>query len=394
MLSQKTCQPPPDPETPQVVFSQSPGASQHHLQTQQFSEQDFSHVYQHPVHLNTQTDLLELQRQLTPPLQPANPVSQTPGVPAESTQHNVLLGQLYQQQQQHLIHPSGAGTVQHNRPAEVDPLTLVPLQQVVVPPLVNQLPPVPNLPPTMQQNYGVAQDFANLQPVYCSQSCPPDSSNCCFQLAFHQHYHHILPLGPGNAQLIYAGLPGLLQVASPPVPPAGNGAHEEPPEGSLCTGTDLPVSSPVAADSSVPRWLVVSDRPHQLQTSQYRQTLRNPGAQFMTQLYGQRTAPPLNNQGPLAATRAQPLNRLRYVVHPNRRPSQSVSPQQLYPTGPGQFSRAYVLQRRSPSPDFQQVVQDVHRPEAQRTQLHERFNLVHQRPGQRTISVQSLPKGF
>lgn len=378
------------------MYSQSPGALQDNLQVQQFPELALSQVYQQPVDSNTQTGFrLDLQSQLTLPLQPVKPVSQSPGAPVDSVQRNVLSGQLYQQQ--YLVDPNvSPGTVQHNRPAdapkpdEVDPLTLVKLFERVGPPLVNQPPPVPDV---QQNNGGVAQEFANVQPVYCSQSCPSGSSNCCFQLAFHQHYHHIVPAGPGYAP-IYTGLPALTPVAFPPVPPqslpAGNEALGQPPEGSLDTRSDLPISTPFVADASLPHWLTVSQRPYQIHSSQYGQTPRNPGAQILKRFYRQNPAPPFNYRGPSEATRTQSLDRRRYSVNPDLSPS---SPRQLYPAGPGQSSRAYIVQRGPPS-QYQQVVQDVQRPEVQRVQLHEPVDLAYHHPEQRTISAPSLPEGF
>ncbi|XP_032388297.1 bromodomain-containing protein 4-like [Etheostoma spectabile] len=47
-------------------------------------------------------------------------------------------------------------------------------------------------------------------PVYCPQFCPSGISNCCPQIAFHQHHHYIIPSGLGrDAPSLYPGLPYL-----------------------------------------------------------------------------------------------------------------------------------------------------------------------------------------
>ncbi|XP_040911108.1 protein piccolo-like [Toxotes jaculatrix] len=37
-----------------------------------------------------------------------------------------------------------------------------------------------------------------MPPLYCPQFCPSGFSNCCPQIAFHQHHHHIVPAGRGS----------------------------------------------------------------------------------------------------------------------------------------------------------------------------------------------------
>ncbi|XP_020506240.1 uncharacterized protein [Labrus bergylta] len=44
-------------------------------------------------------------------------------------------------------------------------------------------------------------------PVYCPKSCPSGLSNCCVQIAFHQHLHHIVPAKETGQ--VYTGLPFL-----------------------------------------------------------------------------------------------------------------------------------------------------------------------------------------
>ncbi|CAF97537.1 unnamed protein product [Tetraodon nigroviridis] len=65
-----------------------------------------------------------------------------------------------------------------------------------------------------------------MTPSYCV--CPSGFGNCCPQIAFHQHHHHILPAAPGSKDVppIYTGLPfgrsfafpGLDDGSSSPVP--------------------------------------------------------------------------------------------------------------------------------------------------------------------------------
>ncbi|CAK6952220.1 titin-like isoform X3 [Scomber scombrus] len=52
-------------------------------------------------------------------------------------------------------------------------------------------------------------------PVYCPHFCPPGLSNCCPQIAFHQHLHHIVPAGLGSNDKppIYPVLPNLPSMA-------------------------------------------------------------------------------------------------------------------------------------------------------------------------------------
>ncbi|XP_023150640.2 uncharacterized protein LOC111585398 isoform X2 [Amphiprion ocellaris] len=67
-------------------------------------------------------------------------------------------------------------------------------------------------------NVGVIQQGAQLSPLYmqpyCSQFCPPDISNCCPQVVFHQHLH-VVPTGQSSkdAPSLYPGLSHLPSVA-------------------------------------------------------------------------------------------------------------------------------------------------------------------------------------
>lgn len=68
----------------------------------------------------------------------------------------------------------------------------------------------PTSPGTTQQrppDGQVPQGPLNVPSSYCA--CPSGLGNCCPQFAFHQHHHHILPVGTGSGQVppIYSGLP-------------------------------------------------------------------------------------------------------------------------------------------------------------------------------------------
>ncbi|XP_039671235.1 protein piccolo-like isoform X3 [Perca fluviatilis] len=56
---------------------------------------------------------------------------------------------------------------------------------------------------------GPQQGSPYMQPVACPQFCLSGISNCCPQIAFHQHHHHIIPSGLGSkdAPSLYPGLP-------------------------------------------------------------------------------------------------------------------------------------------------------------------------------------------
>ncbi|XP_047444692.1 uncharacterized protein LOC125010262 [Mugil cephalus] len=53
----------------------------------------------------------------------------------------------------------------------------------------------------------------HVPPMYCPQVCPSGFSNCCIQMAFHQHVHHIIPFGSKSAHQFYPGLPFFPSVA-------------------------------------------------------------------------------------------------------------------------------------------------------------------------------------
>ncbi|XP_035526366.1 proteoglycan 4-like [Morone saxatilis] len=89
---------------------------------------------------------------------------------------------------------------------------------------------------------------AHMPPVYCPQSCPSGFSNCCPQIAFHQHLHHIVPAGPGSKDTppIYAGLPFLPSVAYSGFG-SGFGSAPFPQEPTEAVTTQAPTTSTSAA---------------------------------------------------------------------------------------------------------------------------------------------------
>uniref|UniRef100_A0A8D3E391 Proline-rich extensin-like protein EPR1 n=1 Tax=Scophthalmus maximus TaxID=52904 RepID=A0A8D3E391_SCOMX len=62
---------------------------------------------------------------------------------------------------------------------------------------------------------GPQPDSPYMPPFYCPQSCPSGFSNCCPQIAFHQHLHHIVPAGHGSKDIppVYPALPLLHSLA-------------------------------------------------------------------------------------------------------------------------------------------------------------------------------------
>lgn len=375
---------------------------------QQYAEQAWSQGYQ-SVNPHTQSGFhqVDVYREFMPPTQPVNLVSQTtPVAPGDSMKRNVPSGQyLLYPHVGSLTRPANGPTDAQN-PSHSESAPLAPLQAVLLP-LVNQQPlpgPVSDPPPTMQQNGGVAQDSSSMRPVYCAQSCPSGSGNCCFQLAFHEHHHHIVPAWPGNAPFIYTGLPSLAQVASPPVQPqaspARNGEQTRPPGGSPATQTEQPNPVPGFADRSNPfYWLTASqtsnhDKPYRIQPSRLGQkALRYVDARALTQLFRGQNSDPLrnvHNQAPSEASRPQ-LSRIlipQYAMNPSLYLSPPVnSPQPLYSNVPDQTSRPHGRY-------FQQVVQYVPQSPVSRPLQHEPAGPAQRDSGQRTVSFQPLPKGF
>lgn len=369
---------------------------------QQYVEQAWSQGY-HSVDPYAQSGYqpVDLYRGLMSPTQPVNRVSKTtPVAPGDSVQHKV---QSHHQQYlyPHFSSPTrpANGPTDSQNPSHSEPGTLAPRfqqAQAVLLPFVNKQPlpyPVSDPPPTMQQNGGVAQESSSMRPVYCSQSCPSGSDNCCFQLAFHEHHHHIVPAWPGNAQFIYTGLPSLAQVASPPVPPqaspARNGEQTQPPGGSPATQTEQPKPVPVFADrSNLLNWLTMSNRkPYRIQPLHLGQeTPRYVDAPSLTQLSrGQNSDPLLNvhNKAPSKASRLQ-LRKLLSPHDPILYSSPPVNyPQPLYSNVPDKTSHPLG------SP-----VQYVPQSPVSRPLEYEPADPAQRHSGQRTLSFPPLPKGF
>ncbi|XP_028283300.1 extensin-like [Parambassis ranga] len=84
------------------------------------------------------------------------------------------------------------------------------------------------------------------QPRYCPQVCPPGFSNCCPQIAFHQHLHHFIPTGLGTKDVssFYAGLPSLQSLAF------GNGLGSAPLPQRLADATTHTPTTSTSATSS------------------------------------------------------------------------------------------------------------------------------------------------
>ncbi|XP_056912809.1 proline-rich protein 36-like [Takifugu flavidus] len=118
------------------------------------------------------------------------------------------------------------------------------------PPPVGQNPEEPSV---LQPNSGGVvglQSSLSMPSLYCA--CPSGFGNCCPQIAFHQHHHHILPVGPGSGAVppIYTGLPFAPLVAVPVFegdsrPPA----PQKPNEPTLTP--DPPTSSPPESEKQL-----------------------------------------------------------------------------------------------------------------------------------------------
>ncbi|XP_034469951.1 histone-lysine N-methyltransferase 2D-like [Hippoglossus hippoglossus] len=86
-------------------------------------------------------------------------------------------------------------------------------QQIMLPPTTSTQRPQPNKGPSNGGNVhqGPQPGSPYMPPFYCPQFCPSGISNCCPQIAFHQHMHHFVPAGLGskNAPLVYPVMPYL-----------------------------------------------------------------------------------------------------------------------------------------------------------------------------------------
>ncbi|XP_036940132.1 uncharacterized protein LOC119011266 isoform X1 [Acanthopagrus latus] len=147
---------------------------------------------------------------------------------------------------------------QWHQPATLPPATSKQEPQQVTTPASSEAPPE------------VPQSSSYMPPVFCPQFCPPGFSNCCPQIAFHQHLHHIVPAGPGSkgTPSFYTGLPFLPSLAysgygngfdSPPLPrktneaiAASTSAPQSPPANGKQPYNQPPGGNPAAVAESNP----------------------------------------------------------------------------------------------------------------------------------------------
>ncbi|XP_049453901.1 uncharacterized protein LOC125901924 isoform X2 [Epinephelus fuscoguttatus] len=113
-------------------------------------------------------------------------------------------------------------------------------------------PPATETPKGQEQKPAYPQDpqpeTPYMPPVYCPQFCPLGFSNCCPQIAFHQHLHQIVPAGIGseNAPLHYPLLPFL---PSKVYNGFGNGLSSAPPFQMPTEATTTSTSAPTSSQS-------------------------------------------------------------------------------------------------------------------------------------------------
>ncbi|XP_049889308.1 uncharacterized protein LOC126383006 [Epinephelus moara] len=113
-------------------------------------------------------------------------------------------------------------------------------------------PPATETPKGQEQKPAYPQDpqpeTPYMPPVYCPRFCPPGFSNCCPQIAFHQHLHQIVPAGIGseNAPLHYPLLPFL---PSKVYNGFGNGLSSAPPSQMPTEATTTSTSAPTSSQS-------------------------------------------------------------------------------------------------------------------------------------------------
>ncbi|XP_068196062.1 uncharacterized protein [Antennarius striatus] len=96
------------------------------------------------------------------------------------------------------------------------------------------------------------QSHPHIPPVYCPSFCPSGFSNCCPQIAFHQHLHHIVPAGPGSKDTppVYTGLPFL----NPAVYSGfGNSLHSTPSPPKPTEATTTSTAAPISTHSLLPQ---------------------------------------------------------------------------------------------------------------------------------------------
>lgn len=139
---------------------------------------------------------------------------------------------------------------QHPKPVTVPPTTNIQQPQQVTAPASGQTSPESAI--SQPSNGGIVKvPELGSSPVYCPQFCPPGFSNCCPQIAFHQHLHHIIQAGPESkyAPPVYPGLPYLPSVAYPGF---ANGFGSTPPPPQKPTEPATTSSSAPISPQSLP----------------------------------------------------------------------------------------------------------------------------------------------
>ncbi|KAM7379013.1 hypothetical protein PAMP_004593 [Pampus punctatissimus] len=172
---------------------------------------------------------------LYPVPQPEKPatISTAAPEPLIPPQPEAPQGQVHQQFYPYPLYPvPGPGNQPAAMPTSESPATEIPMGQVhqlvILPPSSSTqqrqwVTPAsdPKSQSTVQQpsNVGIVpqglqQGTQNMPSVYCPQFCPTGFFNCCPQIAFHQHHHHIVPAGHGSKDSpMYPGLPFLSSMA-------------------------------------------------------------------------------------------------------------------------------------------------------------------------------------
>ncbi|XP_060900159.1 uncharacterized protein LOC132978843 [Labrus mixtus] len=155
----------------------------------------------HPVHCPLQSN-------------PENKPATKPNAPLEPPKPEVLQGQVHQP---FPWKPAERPTAAPAQPQPQDPQgqMLLPFYYNTPKPatkpkvtrgqVYQPFPPKPAERPTAAPPQPQPEDPQS--PVYCPKSCPSGLSNCCVQIAFHQHLHHIVPAKETGQ--VYTGLPFL-----------------------------------------------------------------------------------------------------------------------------------------------------------------------------------------
>ncbi|XP_078120595.1 uncharacterized protein LOC144526807 [Sander vitreus] len=144
-------------------------------------------------------------------------------------------------------------TEKNPQPVTSPPATSMQQPQQVITHTSDRPPPESDIPqPSDDVPQGPQLGSPYMLPVYCPQFCPPGISNCCPQISFHQHHHHIIPSGLGSKdapslyptlsfpQLAYSGFGGGL----------GSGPLPQKPTKTMTTqATTTPTSAPISSQS-------------------------------------------------------------------------------------------------------------------------------------------------